>query len=143
MLKEVEYINHCNWHDYSLDTINIDYDKVVLSIHLTPVTVQLTCKNFIGINYVGQWDECVIDSMIVSDSKEIITTCKRMVAQHNSIDSIGGGTKRYNDMWKSLCITLLDGITIDIVCSDIKITEQRADPSFPPPTPLILEGHQD
>ena len=104
------------WHDCSLEEISIEYDCIIITIEKNNSIIKLKCYNFIGIEYLGQWDENIIKQIIISYDNEMITRAKKNIKYK---DIKGGGTKEYNSEWKCLIIELIDNINIYIVCKDV------------------------
>lgn len=108
-------INDKNWQDSYLDRINIEFDKCL--IELTDRSDRyrvIICYKFSSINYIGQYDENVIKSIIVVDHSELVQETKNTVKKNNS-DCVSLDLKQ-------LEIILIDGVSIQIVASEFVIT---------------------
>lgn len=111
MNKLIDKINNSNWTDWSLKNIELDFDKIVISLsEELEGFVKFTCKDYIGLSIVGHWDETVIESIIVeyggSLVNESIEKVKRLYG-NNPIK--GGGIKDIKDDWYQMNIKLIDG----------------------------------
>ncbi len=105
------------WHDTSLERIVIDYNDIVVEIDIEEKTTKLICCNFIGIEYLGQWDENIIKSITISEDNALIYNTKKKIKFFNND---GGGVKKYDTDWKCVSIELIDGVIISIVCEKVK-----------------------
>ena len=114
-------LGNYNWHDANLISIAIDYEKAVIIVQLDDTSVQLVCNDFIGIQYLGQWDECIIAEIDILEHSEPLSKCKSIIARNNRLDFLGGGTKSFDAPWYDLRVTLIDGVLIDIVCGRIDL----------------------
>lgn len=109
--------------DYSLADIIIDYNNVVINIK-DDDAFEIICKNFIGLDYIGQWDENIISDIEIYDSDIFIDQSKEVIAQNNDTEYKGGGVKVYNANWKCLHLKLIDGVIIKIACQEIEIVKK-------------------
>lgn len=116
----VRYINELNWHDCSLNSILIDYSNIIINLEQPDAkNISLKCVNFIGITYLGQWDENIVDNIkIVTSSPEIYNSI-RIIEENNSDTLKGAGTKTINSLWIDIIITLIDNVEIHVVCDSI------------------------
>lgn len=74
------------------------------------------CCDFIGIEYLGQWDENVIGNISVEENTSLTKTTLEKIKKNNNIGLKGGGTREYNTPWLDVCIELIDGLCIHIIC---------------------------
>lgn len=121
MTDVVELINDSTWNDYLLEDILIDYSDI--HIHtLTPRELRkdFVCCDFIGIEYLGQWDENIIGNISVAENTSLTKTTLEKIKKNNNIELKGGGTREYNTLWLDVCIELIDGLCIHIICKSIK-----------------------
>ena len=117
MLKDFKLGDY--WHDSSLENIVIGYNDITIKIEREDKTILLKCANFIGIEYLGQWDENIIKRIYVDDNCDIIEKAKKSIAVNNNIEYLGGGVRKFHSKWICLKIELIDGVVIKIVCDDI------------------------
>ena len=108
------------WHDSSLDRITIDYDNIVVEMEVDDKVVRLICCNYIGIEYLGQWDENIIRKISLSNDSELILLAKNKIKSPNIN---GGGIKKYDFNWKCMNIELIDGVIIQIICENVVIDD--------------------
>ncbi len=118
----MEFENNLCFTDYSLESINIDYTNIEIIIELEK-RYKIKCKNFISINYIGQWDENIIDSIFVTSEDELIDLTKCKIQKNNDTGLKGGGTRDFNGKWLCFTIKLIDSVEIKAVCSRVEIFE--------------------
>ncbi|MBR4824816.1 MAG: hypothetical protein IKZ86_08445 [Spirochaetaceae bacterium] len=116
----MEFENNLCFRDYSLESINIDYTNIEITIELEK-RYKIICENFMSISYIGQWDENIIDNIFVTSEDELIDLTKQKIVKNNNITFKGGGTREFNDKWLCLTIKLIDSIEIKTVCLGVKI----------------------
>ena len=116
----MEFENNLSFTDYSLESINISYTNIEIIIELEN-RYKIECENFISIDYIGQWDENIIDNIFVTSEDELIDLAKRKIQKNNNIDLKGGGSRDFYGKWLCLIIKLIDSVEIKIVCSRVKI----------------------
>lgn len=114
-------INNMHWNDFLLESISIDYDKIVIVTSLDDKIIEIICKNFISIQYLGQWDENVISTIKVFEDDYFCKESRLIVDKNNTRNLLGGGTKSINNIWYHVQIGLLDGVNIHIVCTNINL----------------------
>lgn len=107
-------INDKSWRDSYLDRINIEYDKCLIELtdRIDRYRVIL-CQKFCSINYIGQFDENVIENIRVVEDSEFIQETKRVIKKRNCAS--------VSLELKQLEIELIDGVLIQIVASDFTI----------------------
>ena len=115
-------INQYNWHDYYLDSISLDYDnvKIVLCDYSDAKTV-LVCEQYIGIQYLGHWDECVVDNIHVQNRNELTEKSLEIVKNNYPQNMCGGGSRKLDDEWLECIIRLIDNNEVKIVCKNVFI----------------------
>lgn len=119
-----DYINNVGWNDFLLESIEINYDRIVVVTSIDDKIVKINCNNFISIQYIGQWDENVISMIKVYEDDNFCQESRLIVNKNNKSTLLGGGIKNVNDIWYHLQIELIDRVNIHIVCTDIKINKQ-------------------
>lgn len=120
----IQYFNENSWNDFLLDKILIDYSNIYVHM-LTPKDslLQIQCCNFIGINYIGQWDENIIKDIHISRDSCLIDNALKKIGKNNSINHKGGGTREYNACWYDVSIELIDKICIHIICQTVQLEQ--------------------
>jgi len=81
---KMEFENNLSFTDYSLESINISYTNIEIIIELEN-RYKIECENFISIDYIGQWDENIIDNIFVTSEDELIDLAKRKIQKNNNI----------------------------------------------------------
>ncbi len=118
-------INEKYWDGWTLESINIDYDVITITIEFeSPESKPLTilCKNHLGISYIGQWDESWISDINVKSNTDLIKhSLKKVIELNGDNPRKGGGIKQIGDDWKELNIILDDNLEIKIIFRDIEL----------------------
>jgi len=110
------------FRDYEIKKMDIDYGCIRIQIEgATEYTI--ICKDYIGIEYIGQWDECVIEEIEVCHEDEIINRSLDVISKYNNTDILGGGSKKFDSQWICLKVKLIDSVVINIACADVDIIE--------------------
>ncbi|MFW5971975.1 MAG: hypothetical protein ACOCRL_00685 [Bacillota bacterium] len=117
----ISKINYYNWKDWNLDNIKIDFEKITVKLSDdNDINIQLDVYHYIGLSYLGHWDETVIDDIKVSKTGELIKKSIDEVTKNYGKNPIkGGGIKNINDDWLQINIKLIDGVVIKFVCREI------------------------
>lgn len=123
----VEKINSCGWTDWSVDKLEMDFDKVLVRVSENiEGTVTICCKDYIGISYIGHWDESVIEDIRIETNGSLINESLENVKKlYGENPLLGGGVKEISDNWYQLNIKLIDGNIIKVVCKNIEIVEVK------------------
>ena len=80
----------------------------------------MNCKNYIGFEYIGHWDESIIKKIYAEESGDLIDSSLNKIRRFYSEPVIcGGGEKKITDKWIQLTIELIDGICIKVACQYI------------------------
>lgn len=124
MVNVVSQINNWGWEDCSIVKIELGYDSI--SIEITDdenrYQISILCEEFIGIEFIGNWDESFIDRIEVTEKGMLIEkSIEKIKKCYGGNTSIPGMKKDINGRWYQLSITLIDGVIIDIACGNIKI----------------------
>ncbi len=114
------------WHDATLERIIIEYNDIIIEIEREEIITKLRCSNFLGIKYLGQWDENVINRIYSTYDYDIIQEAKKNVAQHNDTKNLGGGVRNFDTEWICVNLELIDGVVIQIVCDNIEYQSDNA-----------------
>lgn len=124
MQKIIKYVNSNIWVDSRLKYLNIDFENIILSIidDSGYQTTKLICKNYIGYECVGHWDESLIEKIEIKEKGEFIDRSIKIVKFNygNNTES-PGMIKKITDKWFQLNIKLIDGEFIKIACKDVEI----------------------
>lgn len=111
------------FNDYCLERIEIEYDKVKIKVSINDSCKELVCNGFIGIRYMGQWDENVISEMTVEDEDEFCLENKKIIKDNDISELPGAGWMDINGKWKHIKIVLKDGVEIHIACKEFTWTD--------------------
>ena len=109
-------------NDWIFGEVHMDYEKITITISNKPARLKIECKNFIGFQWLGQWDENVIENISIMDAGSVIDECKKRVLQlYSRAPTLGNGSKRLQDNWCQLNIKLIDGVLLIIVYREIDV----------------------
>lgn len=127
----IEKINRSCWADWSFDEFIIDYEKVSItlsynsgSVHTPDTHATITCKNFIGFSFVGNWDENVIEDINIESKGDLITNSLQKIKLFNGdppTPSLGGGIRKYDSRYYQLNMKMIDGNIIKVVSESFKL----------------------
>ena len=118
--SEVDPESDVLWKDATLDRIAIDYDTVVFEVvESTGRRVQLTCRGYIGFQWLAVWDEMVIDRATFVRRHELLDSCIRDIHRRfpATIPRSGSPARNKND-FRVLEILLDDGATILVAAAE-------------------------
>lgn len=118
---ELDIIRNNIWCDSSIDKVIIEYNDILVELDTDAGIKTLIFKNYIAIDYIGQWDENIVDCIYVENDNDIIEQSLTKVNMYNDITRMGGGTRDINTNWKCIVIRLIDGVCIRIVCNEIDL----------------------
>lgn len=124
MNEIIDKINMSGWDDWTLDKLEIEYDKVIIKVsEESEGTAEIICKDYIGFSFIGHWDESVIEKIEVTLNgnliEDSINTIKKLHGEH---PFSGGGVKNIEDTWYQVNVKLIDGNSIYVACKSIKIS---------------------
>lgn len=122
MKEIINKINMSRWDDWTLDKLEINYDKVIIKVsEELEGTVEIMCNDYIGFSFVGHWDESVIEKIEVTLNgnliEDSINTVKRLHGDH---PFPAGGVKNIEDTWYQVNVKLIDGNLIYVACKSIE-----------------------
>ena len=123
MTSNIDEINNSCWADWSLNKLEIDYERIVIKVTQEEIkaTVNLCCNDYIGFSFIGHWDESVIEEIIVESKGSLIDNSLQTVKKlYGENPSLGGGVKKIHDKWYQVNIRLIDGNTVKIACRSVE-----------------------
>ena len=104
-----------SWHDSMLGNIKIEYNSC--TVNFTDYNDEervISCSDFSGIEYLGQYDENVIKSITLLKNSNYVTRVKTIIKGNNS---------NYTDSeLKVLEIVLIDNVKIIIVAKEFVLS---------------------
>lgn len=124
MDKIIEILNSGGWADWSLNKLEIDYEKVEIAISSDNEKNNLTicCKNYIGYSFIGHWDESIIEDIWVETGGNLVDESIQLVKKLYGNNPLpGGGVKKTGDIWYQVNIKLIDGNAVRVACRDIEV----------------------
>jgi hypothetical protein len=85
-------------------------------------TVIIRCKDYIGQEMIGLWDDSMIKSITIENSGDFIkNSLKKIMELYSNPDNIPGCVKKTNWQWKQMIIKLIDGVEFKVACADIEV----------------------
>ena len=124
-MDAIKKINTYGWADWSINTFNIDYEKILIKISYYVEMEQhiiIHCNNFIGFSFVGHWDENIIEDISIEPKGELIDkSLKEIIRCNGKAPMLGGGIKKLDDKWYQLNIKMIDGVMIKVACESIEM----------------------
>lgn len=117
MLDEI--YNGDVWHDSSIEKIVIAYNDIVVELETDTNIKKIILENYIAIEYVGQWDENIVESIYEEQNSDLIQRALSKVNLYNNTTFKGGGTRVISSDWKCIVIKLIDGVCIRVVCNNV------------------------
>lgn len=124
MDKIIEILNSGGWADWSLNKLEIDYEKVEIAISSDNEknNVTICCKNYIGYSFIGHWDESIIEDIWVETGGNLVDESIQLVKKLYGNNPLpGGGVKKIGDIWYQVNIKLIDGNAVRVACRDIEV----------------------
>lgn len=120
MNDNIKQINLMNWYDYSIEKIEIKFDNInVVIVDESDKPIEILCEEYIGIRYLGHWDESVIKSIKVQNSSELTEESIKIIKNNYKDMTFGGGYRKIEKKWYELIIELIDNNKLMIVCSNV------------------------
>lgn len=124
MLDTKTQINNWGWEDCSINKIELGYDNVIVEIVDSENTdrIYIICEDYIGFEFIGNWDESIIKNVEIKEQGFLIEkSIQKIKDNYKESIRIPGISKDLRGKWYQLCIELIDGISIEIACGNIKI----------------------
>ncbi|PEJ60365.1 hypothetical protein CN692_03465 [Bacillus sp. AFS002410] len=116
-------INESDWHDWEFEEIKIDYSNVTIVIESSSTNktvVIIICKNHIGFDYIGHWDEAVIEDINIDTEGDLIEkSLSKIKSNYGDQPNTIGNERDFQGEWLQVNIQLIDGVTIKVVCQDV------------------------
>lgn len=115
-------INQLNWVDSFLSDISIKSNNIQMRIIAEgSVTYKILFAEYIAFEYIGHWDESIIESIQANLQGELIEKALVKVKKNYSDTEIPFCEKHLNDLWIQTNIKIIDGGLAKIVCKDILV----------------------
>lgn len=102
--------------DSSLERIVIEYNDITVELETDASLRKIVFKNYIAFDYIGQWDENIVEDIYEEKNNDLIKGALRKIDACNNTKWKGGGVRDRNADWVCVVIKLIDGICIRIVC---------------------------
>ena len=121
-MDNINEINAFIGRDWRLKRITIADAITILLSESRGYTATITCYNFIGFSFVGNWDECVIDFIEIEKGGDFVENSLCEVKRLNGESPLPAGeSKKIDNAWYQLNIKLIDGNVIKIACDSFSL----------------------
>lgn len=107
------------WHDSAIDKITIEYNNIIIELETDAGIKKMILMNYIAFDYIGQWDENIVEAIYVESENDIIEKALKKINACNDTKNKGGGTRDIHSDWKCVIIKLIDSVCIKIVCDNV------------------------
>jgi len=124
VLRDPDSITLETLADYNIDRVEQDFEVITIYLRDWEMdsTVIIRCKDYIGQEVIGLWDDSIIKSITIEESGDFIRkSLKRVVELYGNPDNIPGCVKNTNKQWKQIIITLIDGVEFKVACANIEV----------------------
>jgi hypothetical protein len=124
MLQDPKSVTLETLADYNIGRVEQDFEVITIYMHdwSMNATVIIRCKDYIGLEVIGVWDDSIIKSISIEDSGTFIGKSLQKVKElYNSPNTIPGCVKNTNNVWKQIIIRLIDGVEFKVACADIEV----------------------
>jgi hypothetical protein len=118
----IKKINESGWHDWYLEEIKIEYSNVTIVVASPDerVLVHIICKFHIGFDYIGHWDESVIEDIKIETQGELVDKSLSVVKKnYGSLPNVIGNERDFQNDWLQVNVKLIDGVIIRVVCQGV------------------------
>jgi len=112
-MDTIKTINESGWADFSLQKIEIPDENIRISLS---ENIIITCCNFIGISYVGHWEEGIIEDIVIESKGDLIDTSLKEVQRNYGKLPYIKEIRQMGNEWYQLNIKMIDGVVIKIAC---------------------------
>jgi hypothetical protein len=119
----IEKINKSNWTDFSLKSVQIDFDKVTFFIDDpdSEKHVVINCEGYIGFSRYGHWDESILESIQITGQGD---NCKRSLSEvinnYGEKPLPGGGYREIFADWHEMVVKFIDGSIFSVSFLTVK-----------------------
>lgn len=114
-----ENFDNTAWHDSSIEEIIVKYNDIIVELETDVGMQRIIFNNYIALDYIGQWDENIVDAIYEEKNSDIIGYALEKISTCNNTKCKGGGKRDINSAWTCVVIELIDGVCIRIVCDNV------------------------
>ena len=132
-MDAINTINRSGWHDWLFDGIHLNSKKAIVKIfhnlgshynldgsmneYYSDTHIAIHCMNCVEVTYIGRWDESVIESIRIDTLGGLGVGAQAGIASSDKKALLANSAQNCSDeKWYLLCIKLIDGNAIRIVC---------------------------
>jgi hypothetical protein len=104
------------WADAELESLTLDYEAARLSVReTTGRTVTVVAKGVIGVDFLGLWDEVIIERAAIASGDAFSRECQRRIEARLGRDvGDSGSPERNSRRFSTLTVTFIDGATLRV-----------------------------
>jgi hypothetical protein len=124
VLRDPDSITLETLADYNIDRVEQDFEVITIYLRDGEIdsTVIIRCKDYIGQEMIGLWDDSMIKSITIENSGDFIkNSLKKVMELYSNPDNIPGCVKKTKGQWKQIIIKLIDGVEFKVACADIEV----------------------
>lgn len=115
-------INSKSFNDYIVEQIILEGFTIKINLdHKDKKKVILNCEDFIGMKYLGKWEEELIKSIIVEETGDALVESIFKIKKNYDMPFNHSKTKNVYDKWYQVNINLKDGSIIQVACKRVFI----------------------
>ena len=124
MENSIKIINNANWHDFSFEKLELDYDEAKIEVSEDEIDslVEIVASGYIGLSCLAHWDENIIRDINVEKGSKLTEKSLSMIREnYGNILRDGGGYKKIDGDWYELEIEFIDNNKLVIICQQLSI----------------------
>lgn len=117
---DIEKLNQFNWIDSFFSELNVKSNNIeIVVIGEEGVKYKLTFIEYIALEYLGHWDESIIESIQIDTNGELVEKALSEVKKNYLDTEIPFCEKHLYDTWKQVNLKITDGSIVKVVCKDV------------------------
>jgi hypothetical protein len=111
------------WADAELESLTVDYEAARLSVReTTGRVVTVVAKGVIGVDFLGLWDEVVVERAAIESDDAFSRECQRRIEERLGRDVADSGSPERNSRrFSTLTLTFIDGATLRLAAASYDI----------------------
>jgi hypothetical protein len=92
----IKWINDFRGTDWFVPSIYIDEDIILKFTDSRNYSVTIVCENYIGISFIGNWDEGIIDYICIEPKGDLIESSLKKIVGLYGDNPLHGYAERIN-----------------------------------------------
>jgi hypothetical protein len=111
------------WPDAQVERLEADYNDVSLKISNSGRgQVTIRCRGHIGLQWLGHWDETIVERGELLDRHEFIQACRATITERAGMADSGSPLRNSLD-FRLLRVVFIDGCELLIVASQFEVAK--------------------